>query len=121
MKRALGLKRRSEGLDVDSAIVLELASKCYFLQGVSDTNLTPAMAAAPEHSENEADGRCFSLLPHCPPGSRLAPSTQRASNPGCRQGAACRAELFGEQIPEQVPSMLFLFAGRALYRLGVCP
>lgn len=46
MKRALGLRRRSEGPDVDSAIVLELASKCWFLQGVSDTNLTSALVAA---------------------------------------------------------------------------
>lgn len=60
MKRALGLKRRSEGLDVDSAIVLELASKCYFLQGASDTNLTPALAAAPEHSP------CCLTVPQAP-------------------------------------------------------
>lgn len=35
VKRALRLKRRSEELDVESATMLKLTSKCWFLQGLS--------------------------------------------------------------------------------------
>lgn len=120
MKRALGLKRRSEGVDVESATMLELASKCWFLQGVSDTNFTPALVAAPEHSGMRQMGNVSPLCPMCP---RLQTSTvhQRASNPGCRKAAACRAKLLGEQIPEQAHSVSLLFPGQALYRQRVCP
>lgn len=63
------------------------------------------------------------FFPSAPLSSRLQTSTEhsRASNPGCRQAAACRAKLLGEQIPEQAHSMLLLFPGQALYRQRVCP
>lgn len=114
--RALGLKRRSEGLAVNSATVLGLASNCWFLRGVSDTNLTPALAAVPRVFREW--GRWEMFLPAASLSPRPQTSTEhpRASSPGCRQGAACRAELLGEQIPEQAHSMLLLFPGQALYR-----